>query len=181
MNIFVLSLDPIEAAQMQCDKHVVKMILESAQLLSSAHHVIGSPHVEHVYRLTHKNHPCAKWARESVSNYQWLYDHMIALGEEYTYRYGKIHKTIRERSKYLLRVPPRLFFKSADPTQFPLCMPDEYKIYDDVGDPDVVGSYRAYYMGEKRSFATWKRREPPEWWLDAEWEANKGVHWSDQR
>ena len=161
MNIFVLSYDPIEAAQMQCDKHVVKMILESAQLLSSAHHMLDSPYKEDCYRLTHKNHPCAKWVRESADNYLWLYDHMLALGNEYTYRYHKVHKTIRERADVLSNVPPALEYKGY--TQFPLCMPDEYKKWDDVGDSDVIGSYRDYYMGEKRSFATWKT-SPPEWW-----------------
>lgn len=161
MNIFVLSYDPVEAAMMQCDKHVVKMILESAQLLSTAHHEFDSPYKDKCYRPTHKNHPCAKWVRESLSNYSWLYHHMLALGDEYTERYGKIHKTIRERAPVLGIPPPGI--PTVGPTQFPLCMPDEYKIYDDVGDPDVVGSYRAYYMGEKRSFATWKT-SPPDWW-----------------
>lgn len=163
MNIFVLSLDPIEAAQMQCDKHVVKMILESAQLLSTAHHELESPHKDQCYRPTHKNHPCAKWVRESADNYMWLYDHMLALGDEYTNRYGKIHKTIRERAPVLANVPPTL--KSIGYTQFPLCMPDQYKLYDDVEDADVVGSYRNYYIHEKAYFAKWKHGAP-HWWIE---------------
>jgi hypothetical protein len=163
MNIFVLSYDPVHAAQMQCDKHVVKMILESAQLLSTAHHELDSPYKDQCYKPTHKNHPCAKWVRESADNYLWLYDHMIALGEEYTHRYGKIHKTIRERAPVLKNVPPAL--EATGFTLFPLCMPDEYKSYDDFGDADVVGSYRAYYIGDKSRFAAWnKTRNPPYWW-----------------
>ena len=89
LNIFVLHKNPQLAAQYQCDKHVVKMILETAQLLCS-------PYVPGVapYRRTHYNHPCAKWTRESQSNYFWLGIHGLALADEYTYRYGKIHKSV---------------------------------------------------------------------------------------
>jgi hypothetical protein len=164
MNIFVLSLDPVEAAIQQCDKHVVKMVLESGQLLSGAHRFFNSSVQDFVYRASKSqlNHPCAKWVRESAYNYIWLYEHMLALGEEYTRRYGKVHKTIRERSKYLAGLPPHLDFTPA--TQHPLCMPDKYKIYDDCDNADVVGSYRAFYIGDKAYFARWKLGNQPDWW-----------------
>ena len=88
MNIFYLHSDPVVAAQKQYNKHVVKMILESAQLLCSAHHMLDSE-IDVPYKLTHKNHPSAVWTRQSKQNYAWLYFHMLALGDEYTKRYGK--------------------------------------------------------------------------------------------
>ena len=98
MNIFYLDRDPVIAAQMMCDKHVVKMILESAQMLSTAHRVLdGDEYADRkgLYKLAHKNHPSTIWVRSSLENYTWLYDHMVALMAEYTYRYGKHHATER--------------------------------------------------------------------------------------
>ena len=98
MNIFYLDRHPIKAAQMMCDKHVVKMILESAQILSTAHRVLdGDDYADRygLYKIAHKNHPSTIWARSGGLNYLWLYDHMRGLMQEYTYRYGKIHATER--------------------------------------------------------------------------------------
>ena len=112
LNIFYVDSDPIEAAQSLVDKHVVKMILESAQLLSTAHRIIDGREIEGVsksgrkarrwilddarepvlYTATHVNHPSAIWARTSILNYNWLADHFFALLNEYTYRYDKHHK-----------------------------------------------------------------------------------------
>ena len=92
MNIFYIDTCPVKAAQMQCDKHVVKMILESAQMLCAAHHVEGEGNVP--YKLAHKNHPSPVWTRTNKKHYQWLWDHMMALGKEYTERYGKVPMTI---------------------------------------------------------------------------------------
>lgn len=157
MNIFFLDESPELAAKFQCDKHVVKMILESAQLLSTAHHELDSPYADLCYKPTHRNHPCAKWARECDANYKWLYSHFIALGQEYTRRYGKIHKTIRERAEVLSNLPPNIP-KRKECTKLPLCMPDQYK-----DDDNPVEAYRNYYRGEKVLFARWKLEEP-NWW-----------------
>ena len=174
MNIFFLSLCPREAAEMQLDRHVVKMILESAQLLSTAHRVIdGELYVDDssgrkikrwrlpdgrepvFYKATHINHPCAKWCRESLENYNWLVDHFLALCEEYTYRYGKKHKCYGELSFMLASPPHKLTeFDWTDP---PLAMPDEYKT------DDLVESYRNYYNGAKRNMYKWTKRDAPEW------------------
>jgi hypothetical protein len=90
VNIFYLDKSPVLAAQMQVNKHVVKMILESAQLLCTSHHMCPKHDLpEKFYKKTHYNHPSAIWARESVDNYKWLCEHAMALCEEYTYRYGK--------------------------------------------------------------------------------------------
>ena len=88
MNIFALSHSPIVSAQMQHDKHVVKMVLESAQMLCSTF----DPNLYDVpYKRVHYNHPCTKWARENIGNFFWLVNHGLALASEYTYRYGKVH------------------------------------------------------------------------------------------
>ena len=164
MNIFYLDKDPEIAAQMMCDKHVVKMILESAQMLSTAHRILdGDEHADNVgmYKMAHKNHPSTKWVRHSYQNYKWLYAHMIALMQEYTYRYGKHHAT--ERLIEPLGNFPKAFKSSFKTyTDPPQCMPDYCK------SGDVVTAYHKYYIMEKSDFATWKRRDKPEWFYERE-------------
>ena len=116
MNIFYLDRHPIKAAQMMCDKHVVKMILESAQMLSTAHRVLdGDEYADEVglYKMAHKNHPSTIWVRSSLENYTWLYDHMVALMVEYTYRYGKHHATERLLQP-LFKSPKNMNFETLD-------------------------------------------------------------------
>lgn len=142
MNIFYLSEDPNQAAKYMYNKHVVKMILESAQLLCTAHIISDGETADVPYKATHKNHPSAIWARESVSNYIWLYDHMIALGNEYTRRYGKKHLTILKCSGALCKAPKNI--TKVEPTPMPQCMPDQYKV-----PGDSVAAYWNYYEAEK--------------------------------
>ena len=162
MNIFILDENPVIAAQSQCDKHVVKMILESAQMLCTAHRVLdGEEYAAKSgisYKIAHKNHPCSIWVRESSQNYLWLYKHMLALGEEYTYRYGKIHMSITKLANPLSRLPlnipniPMTDFKLAM-GKFPECIKE-----------DPVESYRLYYQTKKDSFnMVWSKRSAPEW------------------
>ena len=92
MNIFLLDTDTKKCAQYHCDKHVVKMILETAQLLCGVHHMTNQI-TEAPYKLSHRNHPCSIWARESLSNYLYLCELGLELCKEYTYRYGKRHKS----------------------------------------------------------------------------------------
>jgi hypothetical protein len=153
MNIFFLDFDVKKCAEYHCDKHVVKMILETAQLLCSAHHVTGSTAP---YKLSHKNHPCSIWVRESLSNYLYLCELGLALGEEYTYRYGKKHKSI-EVIEWCLSNRPNIH--DVDFTTPPLAMGDEYKIGN-----DVIESYRNYYKGAKSGIVSWKNREVPKWY-----------------
>lgn len=154
MNIFVLDHDPEKAARYQCDKHVVKMILESAQIMATAIHANG---MDAPYKPTHFNHPCSIWARESRDNYLWLLAHHEAMLDEYTVRYGRVHKTAqhldcwREGSG---AVP--LGGLSA----FAQAMPEELKI---AG--DAVEAYRNYYRRDKQAFATWRNGNIPEWWF----------------
>ena len=162
MNIFVLDLQPMRAAQYHCDKHVVKMILESAQLLCTAHHEAGSA-TKIMYKPTHVNHPCAKWVRGNAARYRWLYALYVQLCDEYTYRYGKVHLTDTKLRRPLFRLPKTMrddsHLQSYNVDGFALAMPDKYKDFD-----SAVRSYRAYYMGEKRDLAEWTKRGAPDWW-----------------
>jgi hypothetical protein len=156
MNIFVLDLDPKLCAKYHCDKHVIKMILEHAQLLCTAHNLNGkiSP-----YKTTHKNHPCAIWVRQSLDNYIWLVEMTKYLNEEYKNRYNKIsnHKSY----EVITSLPIPDFLEKKGITDMALAMPDECIIED-----DVVSSYRNYYIKEKQKLATWKNFEThPEWFI----------------
>jgi hypothetical protein len=144
-----------------CDRHVVKMILESAQMLCGTFHVQGllAP-----YKKTHENHPCSKWVRESHMNYEWILSHSKSLCSEYTRRYNKSHKTHSiiewiEHNKFLLK------FNGIDQTPFAQAMPCQYM------SDNAVSAYRNYYMSEKRlmkngnPLATWKLG-PPSWWIE---------------
>ena len=141
MNIFYLHKNPIKAAQYQYNKHVVKMILESAQMLCAAHHVIGNPD-DPPYKLAHKNHPSTIWVRESIFHYDWLWNHMMALGDEYTKRYGKTHLSITKMNDYEMYWAP-LGMPSPEFKQPPQCMPDEYK------HKDSITAYWQYYIHGK--------------------------------
>jgi hypothetical protein len=154
MNIFFLDENPTLSAQYHVDKHVVKMILETAQLLCGVHHMTHQVTPQVPYKLSHKNHPCAIWARESLSNYLYLCEMGLELGKEYTYRYGKKHKSIEVIEWCIVNKPniPDIGFTT--PAK---AMPDEYKV------DSVVESYRNYYMGAKISLASWKNREKPFW------------------
>lgn len=175
MNIFYLDEDPQTAAIMHADKHVVKMILESAQLLSTAHRYLdGEQYIElsknnrrlkrwrlHderesiLYKATHINHPCGVWVRENESNYAWLYSLFSFLADEYTYRYGKTHLTDTK-----LRIPLAFHphnIPAGDITTPALAMPDYCKL------DDPVESYRNYYLKEKSHILAWTKREKPHW------------------
>ena len=175
MNIFYVDENPVKAAECLVDKHVVKMILESAQLLSTAHRVLdGEMHIEKVngrkhtswilpdarndvmYQATHMNHPSAVWCRQSVENYIWLVEHFFGLMNEYIHRYKKIHKCNGELS-FMLQSPP-FNLKEYDATPMPSCMAEEYIISD-----DPLTNYRNYYRIGKVNLHKWTNRQPPEW------------------
>ena len=156
MNIFYLHNNPEICAAYHCDKHVVKMILEYAQLLSTAHHELdGVPSIE-CYKKTHVNHPSAVWARQSIHHYRWLYRLLSNTCREYTKRYSKIHATERKGIVCnLMQLPYEL--RPVGWEDPPQCMPDEYKSI------NVIRAYRDYYIGDKGRFATWKNGSPS-WW-----------------
>lgn len=151
MNIFVLDWDVKKCATYHNDKHVVKMILETAQLLCGSHWSTGS---EAPYKLSHKNHPCSIWVRQDLNNYLWLCELGLELCKEYSYRYGKRHKS-QEIIEWCICHKPNI--PDVEFTMPPKAMPDEYKV------TDPVQSYRNYYLGEKKDFCVWKNREIPYW------------------
>lgn len=183
MNIFFVETDPVKAAESLVDKHVVKMILESAQLLSTAHRVLdgqekiiekyvnGSlppryrkkkiwilPDAREsvMYQATHINHPSAIWCRQSVENYLWLVEHFFGLMNEYMHRYKRVHKCNGEIS-YMLQSPPKNL-KDWDWTPMPSCMAEEYIISE-----DPLTNYRNYYREGKKNLHKWTNRIQPEW------------------
>ena len=153
MNIFVLSTIPRDAAEAHCDKHVVKMILETAQLLYCVHWMTNpAALLPTAYRKTHPNHPCAIWARESLANYRWLCELGDCLCKEYTFRYGKTHKTSAHLEWLAENLPP---LPDVPMTPFRMAMPDEFK------HEDPVEAYKAYYLGAKERMLKYTRRPPP--------------------
>ena len=158
MNIFVLDECPIQSAQMQCDKHVVKMPLETAQMLCSVWHRYGLGD-KVPYREAHKNHPCTLWTGDSAENYEWLWQHGMELCFEYTRRYNKIHKC-QQVIMDLDKVHATMFPVDTNGTPHPQCMPEEYK----EGMHNSVLAYRRYYVNDKKDIAKWeKSRAVPKW------------------
>jgi hypothetical protein len=175
MNIFYLHPDPQRCAEQHVDKHVVKMILEYAQLLSTAHRVLDGVATQGLsaagrkstrwllpdareavlYAATHLKHPSAVWVRQSAANYQWLHELWQCLLAEYSFRYDKVHACQR-LAEALSAAPTRCLsagFSEPTPT-----MPDEFRV---AG--DSVQSYRNYYHGAKTPLFAWKKRPPPDW------------------
>lgn len=165
MNIFVLHPEPSRAAQMMCDKHIPKMVVETMQMLGSA--VIRHGAEPEDMPLTsqgtplkggYHRHPCTVWAGETRANYDWLCRHGFALLIEYRDRFGKIH-ACREAIEWLSHMTH--FIPEGEQTPFAQAMPDEYK------HRDSVRAYRTYYACEKAHFAKWERGTPaPHWWRD---------------
>ena len=178
MNIFVLHESPLTSAHHMCDKHIVKMPVETAQMLSTIHRVLdGEEYIGYsktgrrikrwthwlddatknrtrlLYHATMVNHPCTIWARETLGNYMWLVYHGKELCREYTRRYGRRHA-----SESIIEFCHESWPKNMDQdtyhekTPFAQAMPDEYKV-----EGDAVSAYRKYYMGEKARFAKWKK------------------------
>lgn len=155
MNIFYLDHNPEIVAKWHVDKHVVKMPLEAAQMLSTAHHVLASPNADKVYKVTHVNHPCSVWTRHNAGNYLWVVSYFDALAREYTERYGKTHKS-HERLYAVLKEPPSRIDPSMTMTPPAICMPKEF-----ITSGNPIASYQRYYRDGKRAFHAWKNRPVP--------------------
>jgi hypothetical protein len=176
-----LSKDPVEAAQFQCNRHVVKMIVESAQMLSTAHRILDGiqkkgpsksgktvtkkwihPDVNLdtlLYKTVHVNHPCTVWTMKSKDNYLWHWNHFIALCEEYTHRYENVHKT-DSLLRDILSSPPKKI-PDLGLTQFPLAMKSNPEC---MFPDDPVKSYRMFYQTKQKRFKmVWTKREIPDW------------------
>lgn len=152
MNIFILDKDIKQCAKYHCDQHVVKMILESVQLLCTALNKKGfvTP-----YKSTHMKHPSVLWVEESYDNFIWLRDLTVALNDEYKYRYNKQND---HKSMAVLPNIEQYAFPAIGLTPFPQAMPDIYKV-----DGDAVAAYRQFYRGDKAKFAKWTKRAVPSW------------------
>jgi hypothetical protein len=179
LNIFVLNECAIISAQEQCDKHVVKMIVESAQMLSTAHRMLdgsmdkrksksgktmskywelpdGREHA--LYKAVHMGHPCTVWTMESGANYLWHYMHFVALCDEYTYRYGKVHMTDAKLRHVLSAIPKSI--PNLDRTPFKLAMGSNPECMSS----DPVESYRSFYHTKQERFKmVWSKRSVPSW------------------
>ena len=159
MNLFILDNDINLCAQMACDKHVVKMPLETAQMLCTAHHLYNpdNPMLPLLYKETHKNHPCTKWVCESATNYLWTYMFWLAQCEEYSHRFHKHHLTHQKYAKILAEIPPNI--PAGKQTPFAQAMPDEYK------NDDAVTAYRDYYTNEKAHILQYNNGRSPAGWV----------------
>lgn len=156
MNVFTLDLDPRTAATMHVDKHVVKMPLESAQMLSTALRSVGIDDAR-LYRATHRRHPCTLWAAATRSNFMWLIDLGLALCDEHRHRYpaSRPHKSrtvIEVAREYVDALP------GGELTPHAQAMPDACKV-----PGDAVAAYRRYYVAEKMRFASYRGRAWPTW------------------
>lgn len=155
MNIFYIDKNPKIAAQCLGDKHVVKMVLESAQMLCTAQRHYGNDN-DWLYKACYQNHPCNVYIRNDWHGYRWLFRHFMALCEEFEYRFGKKHKCDSLFFADELSKNPVIYIGDVR-CNIPLCMPDQYKT------TDPVESYRNYYIHEKKHLHKWTKREKPNW------------------
>lgn len=175
MNLFYLHEDPKESAKLHLDKHVVKMVIEYAQMLSTAHRMLdGTQYTDAssgrriqrwrldnsnmddvLYKASHINHPSTRWVRENAIQYQYAYDMFTALCDEYTYRYGKIHLTDTKLRDLLNEIPNNITLGSY--SEPPQCMPEDVKVQN-----DSISAYHKYYQEYKKDFAVWTARPTPE-------------------
>jgi hypothetical protein len=181
MNIFILSESPQEAAQLQCDKHINKMCVESAQMLSTAHRVLDGHKVKRpsksgkrlvdywihpdsvledkLYKAVHVTHPCTIWTMISDSNYQWHYQHWVELSKEFEFRYGKPHGSYELLNDDLNKFPNNI--KIGGLSRFPLAMKSNPEC---MFEDDPVKSYRLFYQTKQERFSMrWTKRQVPEW------------------
>jgi hypothetical protein len=179
MNIFAVQPNPLDAAHDLCDKHVVKMIVESAQMLSTAHRVLDGNATIRISKSNRKlkhwvhpctvrdaklclpamvNHPCTIWVMQGSDNYMWLWQHTTGLLKEYTDRYSKQHSMRGLVNDYLSTLPVNIRRGQLSP--FAQAMPEHYKT------DDAVTAYRNYYIGDKKRFAKWSKTSPPSWFVN---------------
>ena len=181
MNIFVLDDNPLRAAEQMCDKHIPKMIVETTQMLCTAHRYLDGTEwtdyskngrrikrwkhetdsdvsIPMLYKAAMVNHPCNVWLRESKENYLWLSLHGVQLLSEFRKRYENVHGSTKVLGWCALNSPENI--PNTEQTPFAQAMPDEYK-----DSKCAVNAYRNYYVGEKARFAKWeKKNNEPYWW-----------------
>ena len=186
MNRFIIEDNPVGCAQSLCDSHVIKMVLEEGQMLSTVHRLVDGHEYtgktktgrnkkawkivhgiatterdDTLYKACHYNHPCTIWSRETRGNYEWSFKLFEAIAKEYTHRYDKTHKTYQALGKYLYW-PPANIDQSMEVTPFPLAMGAAPEC---INTDDPVQSYRDFYHTKQERFKmVWSRRDPPSWW-----------------
>ena len=173
MNIFALDENPVIAASMMMDKHVVKMPTETCQMLHTNYQYMSfvkeygyvpsqaelrKYHIPHLMKPVMMNHPSTKWARESKQNHEWLVEHAIAICKEYTRRYNKVH-----RSETRIKETPTICYPDGTLSPLTMAINDEWKLEGNGDWKHIVSNYRHYYIEAKWRFATWKSNTP-EWW-----------------
>jgi hypothetical protein len=158
MNIFSTSSDPFQSAQWLVDRHACKMLLESTQLLCTAYHLQG---IDAPYKPSHRNHPSSIWTRKSYDNFQWLIAHAHGISEEYTARYGKVHKSLSVL-EWCEDNADKLSFDSYDLTDFAIAIADdtECRKLPEFESLSSIDKYRAYYIHDKKHLHSWKRNRP---------------------
>jgi hypothetical protein len=152
MNIFILDENIEKCAEYHCDKHVIKMILESVQMLCTA---LNKKGFTTPYKSTHVKHPCVLWVEDSFDNFVWLRKLALALNNEYRFRF---EKETDHNSILVLDEISSYKYDSCGLTEFAQAMPDKYKV-----PGDAVKAYRRFYLGEKMGFAKWTKRSVPDW------------------
>jgi hypothetical protein len=165
MNIFCLHNNPVISAMTLCDKHIVKMALESLQMMST---IAWCFEIPHPYRPVMENHPCTIWARESRQNFLWLWEHAGTICEEYTARYGKTHKceiTMNDFNPSWIEVLDRLPDKGLTPFAIAIAEHMECRKVEGFDDLSTVDKYRQYYIHDKSKIASWKQNKP-HWYVD---------------
>lgn len=157
MNVFFLDSDPSVCAHEHVDSHCIKMILESGQIMATAHHLAGGEPPPGTFKPTHVHHPCCKWAASSIQNYQWLGELGMHLCREYTERYGRVHAR-QDTIVLLAATPPRI--QSIGFTSPAQAMPDELRM------DDPILAYRRYYNEYKSQTMrmVWKHGDIPVWY-----------------
>ena len=166
MNIFFLDKTPELSAKYLCDKHVPKMVLETAQMLSTAYRSLYGEdrYTKDLYKIAYPNHPMTKWVSEHSKNFDWTLLLGCKISNEYKFRFGKYHKSEEIIETLCFAVEDNSFTgygMEGDMTTPPQCMPDKYK------NKNYVIAYRNYYMGDKKYIAKWnKGRKQPKWWVN---------------
>lgn len=153
MNIFLLDKNINKCVKYHCDQHVIKMILESTQILCTVLHING---LYAPYKPSHMQHPSVLWAGKSLQNWLWLRKLVFALNDEYRYRYNtNVNHKSYEIAK-ALKIPP---LPKLGLLEHPQVMPEKYKVLN-----DPVKAYRNFYIFEKSKFALWRKRKKPKWY-----------------
>jgi len=160
MNIFYLDSNPQVCARYHCDRHVTKMTVETAQIISTVINKYFGTQLEGLYTSTHEHHPCVIWAGESMSNFKWLLELLYHLNMEYVYRWNKKvdHASFERIASYFAKYQIPAISDNWESTTPALAMPEYCKLHF-----DPVASYRNYYNLEKKHIHKWTNREVPEW------------------